>query len=135
MAPTPSNVSASWRERGKTLSRASGRSIRQAVKTAICRISNLSRNDFRQGDILNVPFHVANTNPNLSPNDPHLTATMIGPAYSKSRMVAVYRVFQKHMDCVPFYTNDGRGLSHKSDQEKEEWVAVMNVGDGDSFVN
>ena len=47
--PTSSEVSTNWRFHGKSPSQASNRSVRQAINTLVCKISGLTRRDFRQG--------------------------------------------------------------------------------------
>jgi hypothetical protein len=60
----------------------------------VCKISNYTRRDFKLGDVIAAPFHVANTNPNVLSNDDRLTLTCEGHAYSKRRMMVVLFVHQ-----------------------------------------
>lgn len=40
-------------------------------------------------------------------------------------MVVVFRIFHSHMECLPLYTNDKRGVAKKPEQEKKEWVRAV----------
>lgn len=87
---------------------------------------------FEQGQILLVPFHVTNRDPSLSVNDRELTLANAGPVFSKYRPVVVFRKFQTQMECLPFYTNKGKGVTRKTDEEKEEWIPVVEASGADS---
>lgn len=134
-APAPSAVTTAWHQRGSRRSNASVRSTRQPIKTDVCRLSNRSHNSYHLGDILSVPYHTANTNPNANFDDPHLKETVVGPVYPKRRMFVVLVKYQNHLECLPLYSHGGRGIKHKHVQERKEYVAVMNVGEEETFVN
>lgn len=85
---------------------------------------------FNQGRILRVPFHVSNMDPYLSWDDRKLTLSKAGPVYSKYRLVVVFRKFQTQMECLPFYTHNGKGVTCKTVEEKKEWVSVMDESEG-----
>ena len=87
---------------------------------------------FKEGQILVVPFHVSNMDRNLTWRNCKLTMTNAGPVYSKCRRVVVFRKFQAELECLPLYTNGGKGIEHKSDKEKEEWVSVVDGPETDS---
>lgn len=134
LGPAPSQVTQNWRFHGRSPSRASNGSARHPIHNAVCKISNFSRNDFRKGDIIALPFHTANTNPNADPTDGNLAQTAHGVAYSKRRMMVVLWIFQADMFCLPLYSFTGRGISSRPAPLQKEYVAMKNVGDG-AFVN
>lgn len=132
--PTQSQVSANWRWHRRSPSQASNGSLRQAIHTMVCKLSGFTKRDFRQGEVIALPFHTANTNPSVNPNDPRLALTCEGPAYSKRRMMVILWMYQYDMFCVPLYSFEGKGIAKKPDFQKREYVTMKNVGDKD-FVN
>lgn len=68
----------------------------------------------------------------LSWNDRKLKLSYAGPVYSKYRPVVVFRKFQTQMECLPLYTHNGRGIEHKSDGERKEWISVVDGPETDS---
>jgi hypothetical protein len=55
-----------------------------------------------------------------------LELTSAGPVYSKYRLVVVFRMFQTQMECLPLYTNGGKGVAHFSKEKKTDWMPVEN---------
>lgn len=133
VAPTPSAMTTKWRETNAP-SRTTRRTARQAFQNDVCKISNYTRRDFKLGEVIAAPFHVANTNPNVDPKDDRLTITCEGPAYSKRRMMVILFAHQHDLFCLPLYSFSGRGLTGKPDGLKVEYVCVRNVG-AQAFVN
>jgi hypothetical protein len=80
----------------------------------------MTRDDFVQGQILSVPLHVSNMNPRLAWGDSDLKLSSAGPVFSKYHFVVVFRKVHKQMECLPIYTNNGRGIEHKSEEEHIE---------------
>lgn len=109
-------------------------SSRHAFQNAVCKLSNYTRKDFKLGDVIAAPFHVANTNPHVDPRDDRLTLTREGPAYSKRRMMIVLFLHQTDLFCLPLYSFSGLGIREKPDALKTEFVCVCNVG-AQGFVN
>ena len=129
MGPTPSMVTTNWRAHTTVGSQASNRSFRKAVNSTVCKLSGFTRRDYRLGDVIALPFHTPNSNPNVDPSDRRLTNTVEGPAYSKRRMVVVLWIYQQDMFCVPLYTFEHKGLKNKPNFLKQEYVSMMNLGD------
>lgn len=100
-----------------------------AIKNAVCVSSGYSRWDFTVGEIIGIPYHQSNTNPNVLPTDPCLAFTKQGPVYSKRRMVIVLWIHHYDMFCVPLFTHNGCGLGNKNSDARREYVCVMNEGD------
>lgn len=124
--PTPSAVTNNWRNAPTQMTDGS---VRQKMKTAWCVLSGMSRHNFRQGEVISVPFHTANTNPNVDQTDKRLTLTYEGPTYSKRRMMVVLWIFQQHMLCLTLYSFQGRGIQAKPVFLQDEYVSMKNVGD------
>lgn len=133
VGPSPSAMTTKWRQTNAP-SRATHRTAREPFQNDVCKISNYTRRDFRLGDVISAPFHVANTNPNVDPRDDRLTITREGPAYSKRRMMVVLFAHQYDLFCLPIYSFSGRGLREKPEPMKVEYVCVKNVG-AEDFVN
>jgi len=133
VGPTPSTMTTKWRQTNAP-SRVTDRSRRQAFTNAVCKISNYTRRDFKLGDVIAAPFHVANTNPNVKPEDQRLTRTCEGHAYSKRRMMVVLFIHHYDLFCLPLFSFSGRGLTEKPDHIKHEYVCMKNVG-AQNFVN
>lgn len=132
--PGPS-VAMHYQMHSRASSQLSTTSPRQMpVKNDIFVLSGLKRRDFRQGEVISLPYHIPNTNPNIEPTDPKLTKTWLGPAYTKRRMMVVLFLYQESMFCLPLYSFSERGLSAKAELVQKEYVCMKNVGDR-HFVN
>lgn len=134
LGPTPSTMTTKWRQTTAPSRATTDRSRRQAFTNAVCKISNYTRRDFKLGDVIAAPFHVANTNPHVDPDDERLTRTCEGHAYSKRRMMVVLFVHHYDLFCLPLFSFSGRGLTEKPDHIKTEYVCVKNAG-VEGFVN
>jgi hypothetical protein len=132
--PTMSTATVPWLDSIAPSQASSSRSVRQPFNTRYCKASNFKRHDFNLGDVITVPFHTGNTNPHLSPDDQNLTLTIVGPAYSKRRMMVVLFIYMQDLYCLPLYTFGDRGLKEKPEHLKKEYVCMANVGDR-LFVN
>lgn len=128
LGPTRSMMTTNWRS-STVGSNVTGRTGRQVFQNAVCTLSNFSRSDFHQGDVIAAPFHVANTNPNASPSDPRLVKTVEGFAYSKRRMLVVLFVYSQDMYCLPLYSFGNRGLEAKPEALRKEYVCTRNEGE------
>lgn len=133
LGPTQSTMTTKWCQ-SNAPSRATDRTRRQAFTNAVCKISNYTRRDFKLGDVISAPFHVANTNPHVKPDDERLTRTCEGHAYSKRRMMVVLFVHHYDLFCLPLFSFSGRGLTEKPDHIKTEYVCMKNAG-AENFVN
>lgn len=71
-------------------------------------------------------------NPRLRWGHLDLKLSSAGPVFSKCRFVVVFRRFHNQMECLPIYTNSGRGVKHKSKKEKVEWISVKDVSEKES---
>jgi hypothetical protein len=89
-------------------------------------MSNQTRRDFRQGDIIDAPMHVENIDPEILATSQELRFTDAGPAFSKRRMMVVFHVFYDHMECLPLYTNGKMGLAGKPEGQRPEWMPAVN---------
>lgn len=97
----------------------------------VCRIWNRDRTAFKAGEIISLPFHEANTNPNLQPQDYRLRLSHQGSVFTKRRMVVVLWIYKRHMFCVPLYSFEGQGLNKKSTFIQPEYVCLKNEDDKD----
>jgi hypothetical protein len=70
----------------------------------------------------------------VTPDDDCLTLTIVGPAYSKRRMMVVLFIHMQDLYCLPLYSFSNRGLKEKPEHLKKEYVCMANDGDAD-FVN
>ena len=120
--PTRSTATAPWRNTAAPSRTSSSRSARRACNTEYCVSSNYKRHDFFLGDVISVPFHTGNTNPNVKPDDENLTLTIVGPAYSKRRMMVVLYIYMQDMYCLPMYNFGDRGLKQKPEHLRKEYV-------------
>lgn len=126
--PTPSAVTNNWRT---APSQTSNRSIGQKLNTIVCVLSGYTKQDFQQGQIISLPFHTPNTNPNVAPTDHRLTLTCEGPAYTKRRMMVVLWLFEQDMFCLPLYSFEGKGIQGKPAWLRKEYVSMKNASDRD----
>lgn len=110
------------------------RASRLPFSSQYCKLSGRTRFDYRIGDLISAPFHVANTNPKVDPSDQCLTLTIEGPVYSKRRMLIVLFIHAQDMYCLPLYSFSDRGLEAKPEYVRDEYVCVANEGDR-RFVN
>jgi hypothetical protein len=132
--PAGSTMTTPWRNNTAANQASSIRSVREPFVSQYCKVSNKTRQDFRLGEIITVPYHTSNTNTNIDPDDDCLTLTVVGPAYSKQRMMVVLFIHIQDLYCLPLYTFGNRGLKGKPDYLKKEYVCMANDGD-EGFVN
>lgn len=109
--------------------------FRGAVFNRTCKRTTRTVDDFKQGQIIAVPYHVPNLNPKNSATHPRLTLTCEGPVFSKRRLVCVLFKFQDDLFCLTLHTFEGQGLGIKPEQTKFEYVAVVNKGSTEKFRN
>jgi hypothetical protein len=126
--PIPSTTSVSRPAGSKNQRRILENCACHALGQNVCRMSNKTRKDWKQGDILQVPMHVEAMDPKLARDSPNLRFTDIGPVFSKRRMMVVLHVFHDIMECLPLYTNGKKGLENVPKEQKVEWVPVVNYG-------
>jgi len=131
MGPTPSAMTTKFRPMlaPSRASVATARTARQMFQNAVCTLSNYTRRDFCVGDVIAAPFHTANTNLNVSPQDPNLSATPWGHAYSKRRMMVVLFIHQQSLHCLQLYSFSGRGMGAKPVTQQDEYVSLRNAGE------
>ncbi|KAI0829141.1 hypothetical protein F5Y06DRAFT_302143 [Hypoxylon sp. FL0890] len=81
------------------------------------------------GVIFSAPFHTPGSPDEMyiSNQDPHLTASPYGTINSKYRKMVVLRVFGEHVQCLPIYTHNGRGLEGK--EFPKEYVSIRDLND------
>ncbi|KAI2468675.1 hypothetical protein F4781DRAFT_397501 [Annulohypoxylon bovei var. microspora] len=87
------------------------------------------REAYFPGVIFSAPFHTASSSDELHvpTDDPNLTATPFGTLNSKYRKMIVFRIFGEHLQCLPIYTHNNRGLEGKA--YPEEFVSIRDVND------
>lgn len=133
--PSPSAAPGNWRARSRAPSQASGYSTQQPpIRTDIYVSSGKRRGDFCLGEVISLPFHQSNTNPQTNPADYHLGKTWLGPAFSKRRMMVVLFIFHESMFCLPLYSFSERGITARPEHIQKEYVCMKNVDDV-NFVN
>ena len=120
-----------WKQASAAPSHKTGRSIRQAIRTAVCVLSGKTKRDYKRGDIISLPYHTPNMVVNTDPNDRRLKLTCEGPVYSKRRMVVILWIHAEDMFCLPLFSHQGTGLRKKPEYRLKEYVCVKNVGDDD----
>ncbi|KAH9839677.1 hypothetical protein Tdes44962_MAKER08020 [Teratosphaeria destructans] len=137
MAPTPSmapqNLASMqmWRKANFPASRVgatNGSVTRKPEYNRVVRMSNLTRNDFKHGDIISIPFHEPNKNPNVVLPDDRFAMTREGPIYSERRMVFILWIYARTMFCLPHYTYGQTGLSNKEQWIKKEYASICDQG-------
>ncbi|KAK5165920.1 uncharacterized protein LTR77_008844 [Saxophila tyrrhenica] len=129
VAPSPSQMTkspASGKSQVTTITRAGRR-----IDSGVCAKSGLTKEDYKLGEIIAIPFHQPNMNPHVDPNASDLVKTKYGPVFSKRRMVVVLWIYEEILFCVPLYTWDKRGVSSRADNLQPEYVSVKNVKDRD----
>ena len=132
--PTGSTMTTPWRDFTVASQVSSARSIRPPYLSEYCKTTSYTRHNFRLGEVITVPYHTSNTNPHVDPDDDRLTLTVVGPAYSKKRMMVVMFIHIQDMYCLPLYSFNNRGLQAKPEHLKKEYVCMANDGDI-GFVN
>lgn len=133
--PTASQITTPWRPARSTRTNASFSSARLAVNNAVCKLSGYTRKDFQKGEVISLPHHSANTDPNVDPNtDNRWRSTVEGPVYSKRRMMVVLFIYGRDMLCLPLYTWNKSGISRRPAWLKNEYVGVQDVNNH-NYVN
>ncbi|GIZ40874.1 hypothetical protein CKM354_000419500 [Cercospora kikuchii] len=103
----------------------------------VCVLSPYHRGTFKQGDVVSVPFHVANTNPNVDKHQKELQLTGHGPVYTKRRMFIVLYKTAEAMFCLPLYSWQQTGIEKKDTGRGslDDYVCVFNYQDREAFSN
>jgi len=109
-------------------------SAKQVIQSIYAKAGRFRRRDFKKGDIISLPFHVANMNPGVDPNDQRLAETCEGYVYSKRRMMVVLYCHTQDMTCLPLFSFEGKGIQGKPEHLRHEYVSVRNEKDN-RFVN
>ena len=119
-----------WRARAQPQSHAGSTiATRQPFHNKICRASNYTRQAFKKGDVIAIPYHTSNLNPHVDPvTDDQWRMTVWGPVYSKRRMVIVLWLYERDMFCLPLYTFNRTGILSRGRDVRHEYVSVKNVG-------
>ncbi|KAJ5047668.1 uncharacterized protein L3040_003488 [Drepanopeziza brunnea f. sp. 'multigermtubi'] len=85
---------------------------------------------YSPGDVISVPFHIADyEQPPVNPGI-HSSLCKLGPyVYSKFRRLIILDCYVDHCVAIPLFTNNGAGLKKKV--AKGEWVGVRDAADPD----
>jgi hypothetical protein len=132
-ASAPSEMTVQ-RQQSYAQSRMTGGYKRQPFKGQYCKLSNMTRHDLNLGDVISVPFHTPNTDHKATNNDPNMSETRHGWAYSKRRMAIVLYIHGEVMFCLPFFSFQGRGIGAKPKDIIAEYACVRN-DDDTHFIN
>lgn len=128
MAPAASTAPAASQAGSRYSTRSTGPRP-QRFKNDVCELSNWAPAHYKLGDIIAVPFHEPNTNPNLKVGNANLTKTIDGHAFTKRRMVVVLWMYAEDMFCLPLYSFEGNGFMAKPTWYHAEYVSLGNEGD------
>jgi len=107
----------------------SNMSAREQIASIYATKPRYKRGNFSKGLIIALPFHTANLNANVVPNDRRLAKTVEGYVYSKRRMLVVMWMYKQDMFCLPLYTFESKGIQGKPDYLRQEYVSVQNASD------
>lgn len=130
LAPGKSDVTNDWHRRGRTESQMTQLTSTQAFSKGLTNCGKLNINNFAKGDIISVPFHTANMNPNVdTAKDLKIVDTIYGPVYSKRRMMIVLYKHIEDLFCLPLFTWSCRGMSSRPSNLRLEYVGVANAND------
>ena len=99
----------------------------------VCKTFPRDAKYFKLGEIISIPFHEPNSNPNLQPQDHRLRLTWKGSVFTKRRMMVVLWIYKRDMFCLPLYSFNGAGLNSKSRFIQPEYVCLKNC-DATKFV-
>ena len=93
----------------------------------ICKTFPRDAKYFKLGEIISIPFHEPNSNPNLQPQDHRLRLTWKGSVFTKRRMMVVLWIYKRDMFCLPLYSFNGAGLNSKSRFIQPEYVCLKEL--------
>ncbi|CZT18628.1 uncharacterized protein RCC_04472 [Ramularia collo-cygni] len=113
-----------------------GRNGKDWINTPECIKAPYGAHDFNKGDVISVPFHVNNMNPDAKFSDPSLRETGEGPVYTKRRMLVVLFKYKEGMHCLPLYSFGSRGMKAKLTpfDTRDHYVCLRDIKHSD-FVN
>ncbi|CAK1356179.1 unnamed protein product [Cercospora beticola] len=100
----------------------------QNIQTNTCVRTNRSVRSFKIGEVIALPFHVPNLNPNNNITHDRLRVTCEGPVFSKRRMFVILWINQFDMFCLPLYSFEGQGITKKKGDLQKDYIEVKNVG-------
>lgn len=90
----------------------------------VCITSNFHKGSFQVGDVVSVPYHVANRCPTAQPGI-EVNQTKVGPVFSKRRMFIILWHTDEYMFGLPLYSWHQVGISKKTKYIKD-YVSVGN---------
>ncbi|PPJ55410.1 hypothetical protein CBER1_02718 [Cercospora berteroae] len=101
----------------------------------VCVLSPYYRNTFKQGDVISVPYHIPNINPNVDVNQKELQISAQGPVFSKRRMMIVLWKGPETMFCLPLFSWQQAGIEKKDNGRDaiRNYVCVVNYQDRKNF--
>ncbi|KAM3418545.1 hypothetical protein BST61_g4522 [Cercospora zeina] len=101
----------------------------------VCVLSPYDRRSFKQGDIISVPYHIANMNPNIDKNQKELQISAQGPVFSKRRMMIVLWKTPEATLCLPLFSWQQAGIEKQDNgtNSMENYVCVVNYRDREAF--
>ncbi|PPJ58805.1 hypothetical protein CBER1_10448 [Cercospora berteroae] len=97
------------------------------IRTDTCVRTNLTVANFKIGEVIALPYHIANLNPNHKITHDRSKLTCEGPVFSKRRMFVVLWINQVDMFCLPLYSFENQGIAKKKDYLKKDYIEVKNV--------
>ncbi|PIB01499.1 hypothetical protein CB0940_00184 [Cercospora beticola] len=98
------------------------------IQTDTCVRTNLKVANFKIGEVIALPYHIPNLNPNHKITHDRLKLTCEGPVFSKRRMFVILWINQADMFCLPLYSFEGQGISKKQGDLKKDYIEVKNSG-------
>lgn len=101
----------------------------------VCVRSPYQRKDFKQGQVISVPYHVANFNQNADVSDNRIVETWLGPVLSKRRMFIILHIHLEGFFCLPLYSFESRGIKAKCGPRQVEYISVMDMAHKATFEN
>lgn len=102
----------------------------------VCFKSPYKRWTFDKGDVIAVPYHVANMNENLdiAAANGGCRETKFGPILSKQRMCIVLWKHHECMTCLPLYSHGHRGIAAKQGDREEDYIEVLDLALKSTFI-
>lgn len=118
-------------------SRGSDRHAGDPRTAIIRRPATVSRDMYRRGTIIRLPFHVPNTHTDKSVGHPGISSSAgnHGLVYSENRMAIVLWRFLENMTCVPIYSFKEKGLVGQGEnvERYREFIEITNTGGVGAF--
>lgn len=103
-------------------------SLGQSVRASMRPSDKWRGGEIEEGMVISAPYHTQAHHDMVDPADEYVSFTEFGPVHSKYRKLIVVGVWAEHLDCLPLYSYNGRGLENR-ESIADEYMHIRDHAD------